>query len=104
MGKFKKGESGNPGGRPKGAKNKSSEELREIVGQILTKHFTPYQLAKDLKQLEPNQRIGFMLKLLEFSVPRLKQTEMNIEFEKLPESQLDMIIQELINNSNHAKD
>ncbi|MFV0377281.1 MAG: DUF5681 domain-containing protein [Mangrovibacterium sp.] len=72
---FKKGESGNPNGRPKGAKDKATAGLREKIADILGEHFTSERIAADLEAMEPKDRLTFLTKLLEYTVPKLKQTE-----------------------------
>lgn len=78
---FKKGQSGNPGGRPAGAKNKSTEEIRGKIADILAEHFTPEKVAKNLEAMEPKERLLFLTKLLEYSTPKLKQTDLKADIE-----------------------
>ena len=69
MAKFKKGE----GGRPKGAKNKSTEQIRKSFSKILSNNLE--QLETDLQSLEPKERIKYLLDIAKFVVPTLKSTE-----------------------------
>ena len=69
MAKFKKGE----GGRPKGAKNKSTEQIRKSFSLILSNNLE--QLETDIQSLEPKERIKCLLDLAKFVVPTLKSTE-----------------------------
>jgi len=72
-GKFKPGRSGNPKGRPKGSTNKDVKELREQIKHLLDDNFE--QITEDLQMLEPKDRVNAYLKLLEFTLPRLKSIE-----------------------------
>ena len=76
-GRFKKGKSGNPNGRPKGAANKEVKELRERVKLLLDTNFD--RIVEDIAQLEPKERVSAYLKLLEFALPKLKAIEAKIE-------------------------
>ena len=69
MAKFKKGE----GGRPKGAKNKSTEQIRKSFSKLLSNNLE--QLETDLQNLEPKERIKYLLDIAKFVVPTLKSTE-----------------------------
>lgn len=69
MAKFKKGE----GGRPKGAKNKSTEQIRKSFSKLLSNNLE--QLETDLQSLEPKERIKYLLDIAKFVVPTLKSTE-----------------------------
>lgn len=75
---FEKGQSGNPNGRPKGAKDKATAELRERVKMILDEHFTPEVITEDLASMEPKDRLTFLTKLMEYAIPRLKQTDATV--------------------------
>ncbi|MGQ8336871.1 DUF5681 domain-containing protein [Sunxiuqinia sp. A32] len=96
MSKFKKGESGNPGGRPKGSKNKATENLRDVISGVLSKEMTPTKLKNILTKLEPKDRLSYMIKLADFVLPRLKQTDLNLEIDNLSEEQLTILIQKII--------
>ncbi|MGD9930250.1 MAG: DUF5681 domain-containing protein [Mangrovibacterium sp.] len=76
---FKKGQSGNPGGRPPGTKDKATKEIREKISDILEDHFTPDKISEDLEAMEPKDRLTFLTKLLEYAVPKLKQTDIAAE-------------------------
>jgi len=69
MTKFKKGQ----GGRPKGAKNKTSKELRERLNVFLSDEWG--QIKEDFKELTAKERIDIFIKLMEYSVPKLNRTE-----------------------------
>ena len=76
---FKKGKSGNPGGRPTGAKDKTTKEIREKISDILAEHFTPEKVAENLNAMEPKERLLFLTKLLEYAIPKLKQTDLSTD-------------------------
>lgn len=77
MALYKKGESGNPNGRPQGSKNRNA--VRQTIGDLLSDRFTIESLSKDLDALEPRDRISALIRLIEFVAPRLKAVEASIE-------------------------
>lgn len=93
---FQPGESGNPNGRPKGAKNKKTEAIR-LAYQKLTEdnleNMTRWlsQIAAD----DPAKAMDMMLRLSEYIIPKLARTELtgndgddlfkNIKFEFGPD-------------------
>jgi hypothetical protein len=73
MAKFTKG----AGGRPKGAKNKVSEQLRERLEILLSDEWQ--QIKEDFKELTPKERIEAYIKLMEYSIPKLNRTELKTD-------------------------
>ena len=69
-GKFMKGESPNPKGRPKGAKNKLTRELRAILKTVV--HNELEELPKTLKELPPKERLELLVKLLPYTLPKVQ--------------------------------
>ena len=70
---FKKGKSGNPSGRPKGAQNKLSETLKEWLADLLDRNRE--RIEEDLKALEPRDRLLMLEKLMGYVLPKCKVDE-----------------------------
>jgi len=70
---FRPGTSGNPKGKPKGATNKNTKELRGKISLILNNNID--KVEQDLKQLQPKDRLNVLLQLMKFVIPQLKQVE-----------------------------
>jgi len=92
---YKPGETGNPSGRPKGAKNKVPNKLREDIIAFLGEEFV--NIKKDFKDLESKDKLKFYTDLLQYGLPKLQATSMDINFEDLTDEQLDEIIERLKN-------
>ncbi|MDR2806525.1 MAG: hypothetical protein LBB85_13020 [Dysgonamonadaceae bacterium] len=90
----KKGQTGNPGGRPKGRPNKTTAEVKMWIAGLIGKN--QRQLEKDLKVLEPKDRWIVIEKLLQYTVPKMQSVEAKIDLNRLTDEQLNMIINELI--------
>lgn len=77
---FKKGRSGNPAGRPTGATNNVSTNIKIQIESILTSKFTTEQIEQDILTLEPKDRLTVYLKLIEYSIPKIKASDLRIDF------------------------
>ena len=72
---FKKGTSGNPKGRPTGAKGKAKSNLLERITIILENNLE--SLQEDLESMEPAERVKALTGLINYALP--KQQAVNIE-------------------------
>jgi hypothetical protein len=80
---FEKGDNRiNRAGRPEGAKNRVNDEIRTRINTFLDENFETIQ--SDIKDLEPRERVRFYIELLQYGVPKLKQTELKTEVKDLP--------------------
>lgn len=68
---FKKGESGNPKGRPKGALNRSSLEIKEKMNQLLYRSID--DISSRFEEMSLDQMLEFVYKMAQYSIP--KQTD-----------------------------
>ena len=91
----KKGQTGNPAGRPKGTPNKVTTDLRDWIKELLNDNRQTFEA--DLKKLEPHQRVAIFEKMLSYSVPKMQSVEaqINVDLNRLSDEQLDTIIYEL---------
>jgi len=69
MARFKQGQSGNPAGRPKGAKNAVTRELREKLKNLIDSELEA--LPDLLSKLEPQARLEMIIKLMPFALPKV---------------------------------
>jgi len=95
---LQKGRTNNPAGKPPGTKNKINAELREMISDFLNSEFETVKI--DFQKLEAKDKLKFYTDLLQYGLPKLQATSIEIDFEKFSEEQLDEIINKLIERSN----
>ena len=83
----------NHAGEQKQDWQKTGKELREKIADFLMKNFNKF--TEDVKKLPPKERVRAFCDLLQFIVPKLKSIEDHGPFERMPDDQLDHIIDEL---------
>ncbi len=67
MAKFKPGQSGNPKGRPKGARGKTPEQIRNMVKAFITDHWD--EVETDFQLMEPKDKLNDFNNLLKHILP-----------------------------------
>ena len=84
------------GGRQKGTQNKRSVNLKNTINGIVERQFET--LESDLQGLDGRDKINFVLKLIEYILP--KQREQKINFNDLTDQEIDSLIDRLKNDGN----
>ena len=90
---MEKGHTNNPNGRPKGKPNKITQDMRGWLTAIIDKNRK--QMEKDLKKLEPKDRLQILEKLMQYVVPKQQAVSAEIDLNKLTDEQLDAVVSEL---------
>ncbi|MFN3759281.1 MAG: hypothetical protein ACK4SF_08705 [Algoriphagus aquaeductus] len=93
MAKFEKG---NPG-KPKGAKNKSTQLMKDRIQALFDDNFDKIQ--EDLESLEAKDRLKFLTDLMPYLMPKLQSTthSQKIDLEAMEEADLDILIERIMN-------
>lgn len=74
---FQPGQSGNPAGRPKGSKNKITEDIREAFKLVLERKLPDLErLLNQVAHDDPKAAIEIMLKLSNRFLPELSRQEL----------------------------
>ena len=79
---FKKGNSGNPKGRPAGSANKTTEAIRATVNQFISDNLPNIQ--NEFDQMESKDKLEFLNKLLAYVLPKLQAVEMDATVQQAP--------------------
>ena len=79
--KFKKGQSGNANGRPKGATDKKKTQLRDWLDNYLGSN--TLKLDEELNKLTGKDYIDSFTKLMEYGIPKLQRQTIEIDTEKI---------------------
>lgn len=93
MGRLKNDGRGRLGGRQPGSPNKITTSLREWIAQLIDGNRE--QMVKDLRMLEPLDRLKMLEKLMAYVCPKQAAVQTNIKFERLTEEQLKGVVEEL---------
>lgn len=82
-------------GRPKGTPNKKTEALRANVNMLIDDNWETIQ--QDITSLSSKDRVDTIIKLLEYSLPKLNRTEItkNISLDTMTPEQRKARIKEL---------
>lgn len=84
---------GRLGGRAKGTPNKVTSNLREWVSDLIDCNRA--QAKKDLKALEPKDRLIIIERLLAYVMPKVQSIDASLSIERLTDEQLDRVIKQL---------
>jgi uncharacterized protein (UPF0305 family) len=90
---MEKGKTNNPNGRPKGKPNKITADMRGWLTTVIDKNRK--QMEKDLKRLEPKDRLQILEKMMQYVIPKQQAVSAEIDFNKLSDEQLDAVIDKL---------
>jgi len=96
-GKFAKGVSGNPTGRPKGTPNKTTSEIRKLFAEFISANIDNLQSIFD--KLDPKEQIMVIERFAKIILPPPID-----ELETLSEEQLEQIITKLKNEQNEISE
>jgi hypothetical protein len=92
-----KGKTNNPAGRPIGALNKITKDLRKNITEFLENNFD--EVINEWHSLEGKEKLQFYRDLIQYAIPKMQSMEWQSEFEKLSDEDLDRIINELKNSA-----
>lgn len=74
---YQKGQSGNPKGRPQGAENAKTKELRALLKTAIAAELSA--LPETLAALSAEKRLEIIAKMLPYCLPRIEPTKYNFD-------------------------
>ncbi len=83
-------------GRPKGAKNKYTNQLRGFINHFLEEKQD--EVLQAFAELSPRDKVKIYIDLLQYSLPKMKQIEYTGMFDDLSDNDLDKLIEYIENH------
>lgn len=80
------------GGRKRGTPNKVTADVREWIARVIDKNRA--QMKRDLKELEPKDRLIFLEKLMQYVIPKRQAAQLTLD--KLTEADITEISNNLL--------
>lgn len=80
----------------KGVQNKATRDLRELLRGLLDEQYE--QIVKDLKKLEPKERVNAYIRLIEYAIPKMQKVEQTVDVSTLTDEQVDELFKKLNDN------
>lgn len=75
---FKAGHSGNPSGRPQGAKDKAQNDIKQAYQSLVEGNLSNIETwLQEVAAKDPAKAIELMLRLSEFILPKIKSVELS---------------------------
>lgn len=93
---------GRIGGRQKGTPNKVTAKVREWLCGLIDKNRK--QMERDLKTLEPAERLRMLEKLMQYVVSKQQALSADVDFSKLTDGQLEELVAELTKDIDDGSD
>jgi len=91
---FKKGESGNPNGKPKGAKGKVSTKARELFVQVMEGEMENIQNSLAiLRENSDEKYLKALSSLMPYFMPKQQETEIKFDEAVKPPSWFDEVLE-----------
>ena len=86
---LRKGMTNNKQGKPKGAVNKLSKDMRQTITDFLQDHWP--EVEKEFSKLKGRDKVNFYRDLLQYSIPKMQAVAVSgeVNFQTWPENQLD---------------
>jgi len=73
---FKKGQSGNPAGKPKGTLNKATRDVREAIARFAEGNAEQFaEWIVKVAETDPAKAADLYLKAIEYHIPKLARSE-----------------------------
>ena len=73
----------NANGRPKGALNRSTEQMKLTIARAVNNTLNTIQEdLEEIKKRDPEKAMDLALKLMEYALPKLSRTELRGEIEQ----------------------
>lgn len=94
---MEKGHTNNPNGRPKGRPNKITQDTRAWLSAVIDKNRR--QMERDLKALEPKERLQILERLMQYVIPKQQATTATVDLERLTDEQVNQVINTIINTT-----
>lgn len=95
MAQFKKGESGNPKGRPRGSTGEKTKYIRNWITSLVGSN--AQSLSENFKHLPSKEKWRVINQLMPYVIPKQTETKVkaDVNFSQLSDEQVDNIISQI---------